>query len=95
MKKIDEPKKQAAIALKKAQSQIKNILAMIEDDRYCIDIMVQISAANGLLKSASEKMLKNHMRTCFVEGMKTKDNNIKEKLIKEVLDVANLSNKNG
>lgn len=93
MKKIDEPKKQAAIALRKAQSHIKNIITMITEDRYCIDVMTQIAATNGLLKSASEKILKNHMRTCFAEGMKTQDKNVKEKLIKEVLDVVNLDKK--
>jgi DNA-binding FrmR family transcriptional regulator len=91
MQKIDEPKKQAAIALKKAQTHIKNIIKMIEDDEYCIDVMTQIAAADGLLKSASEKILKNHMRTCFAEGMKHKGVDMKEKMIKEVLDVVNLN----
>jgi DNA-binding FrmR family transcriptional regulator len=93
MQKIDEPKKQASIALKKAQSQIKNILQMIEDDKYCVDIMTQIAATNGLLKSASEKILKNHMRTCFADGMENQDAKTKEKLIQEVLDVVNLNRK--
>jgi DNA-binding FrmR family transcriptional regulator len=64
---------------------------MIEEDEYCIDVMTQISAADGLLKSASEKILKNHMRTCFAEGMKNKNVDMKEKMIKEVLDVVNLN----
>ncbi|EKD99658.1 MAG: hypothetical protein ACD_22C00215G0004 [uncultured bacterium] len=93
MKKIDNPKKQASIALKKAQSHLKNIIQMIDEDKYCIDIMVQISAANGLLKSASEKMLKNHLRTCFAEGIKTYKQEVKEQLIEEVLGVVNLNKK--
>jgi DNA-binding FrmR family transcriptional regulator len=93
MKKIDDPKKQSAIALKKAQTHIKNILTMIDDDEYCIDIVEQILAVNGLLRSASEKILKNHMRTCFSEGMNTKNPEYKEKLIQEVLNVVNFSGK--
>jgi DNA-binding FrmR family transcriptional regulator len=93
MKKIDEPKKQAIIALKKAQTHLKNIIRMIDEDEYCIDVMTQIAAADGLLKSASEKILKNHMRTCFAEGMQNKDHVTKEKMIKEVLDVVNLNKK--
>jgi CsoR family transcriptional regulator, copper-sensing transcriptional repressor len=93
MKKIDDPKKQASIALKKAQTHIKNILDMIDNDEYCIDILTQISAVNGLVKSASDSMLKNHMRTCFMHGMATDDNNQKEALIGEVLNVINLSGK--
>jgi CsoR family transcriptional regulator, copper-sensing transcriptional repressor len=93
MKKIDEPKKQASIALKKAQSHIKNIIKMIDNDEYCIDVMTQIAAASGLLKSASEKILKNHMRTCFSHGMGSHDDTTKEKLIQEVLDVVELGGK--
>lgn len=93
MKKIDDPKKQASIALKKAQTHIKNILEMIDNDEYCIDILTQILAVNGLVKSASDSILKNHMRTCFINGMAAKDAQFKENLITEVLDVVNLSGK--
>jgi DNA-binding FrmR family transcriptional regulator len=93
MKKIDDPKKQAAIALKKAQTHISNIIKMVENDEYCIDVMTQISAADGLLKSASEKILKNHMRTCFAEGMKNTNKKVKERMIKEVLNVVSLGKK--
>jgi len=93
MKKIDDPKKQASIALKKAQTHIKNILEMIDNDEYCIDILTQILAVNGLVKSASDSMLKNHMRTCFKHGMSTNDEKHKEELIGEVLNVINLSGK--
>lgn len=93
MQKIDEPKKQASIALKKAHSHIKKIIDMIDTDDYCIDIMTQITAVNGLLKSASDKILKNHMRTCFSEGMEKNNPETKEKLIQEVLNVINLNKK--
>lgn len=93
MKRIDDPKIQASIALKKAQTHIGKILTMIEQDEYCIDVVEQILAVNGLLRSASEKVLKNHMRTCFTEGMNAKNPEYKEKLIQEVLNVVNFSNK--
>ena len=84
----------AEIALKKAQTSIKNILGMIEADAYCIDILQQILAVNGLLRSASEKILENHLQTCFLEGMSSKKvKREKEQLIKEVIDVINLNNK--
>ncbi|MBI2414408.1 metal-sensitive transcriptional regulator [candidate division WWE3 bacterium] len=93
MRKIDDPKKQASIALKKARTHINNVLTMIDKDVYCIDIVTQIASVSGLLKSASDKMLKNHMRTCFKDGMTTQNENTKEKLIQEVLEVVNLTKK--
>ena len=62
-------KKDSVIALKKAQTSINGILKMIEEDKYCIDILQQILAVSGLLKSASNKILKNHLNTCFSEGI--------------------------
>lgn len=91
MKKITDSKKQASIALKKAKTHIAKILTMVEEDRYCVDILQQIRAVDGLLKSASEKLLKNHMKTCFSEGMNTKNEEYKSKLIQEVLDVVSIS----
>ena len=93
MNKIDDPKKQALIAVKKAQSHLNKILKMIEDDSYCIDIMVQLSAVEGLLNSASNKLLKNHMRTCFIDGIHIENQDHKEKMIKGLLDVINLYKK--
>ena len=84
----------AVIALKKAQTHIKNILQMIEADAYCIDILQQILSVNGLIKSASDKILQNHLHTCFISGMSTKETTAKkEKLIQEVISVVSLNNK--
>jgi CsoR family transcriptional regulator, copper-sensing transcriptional repressor len=93
MNKIDEPKKQAVIALKKAQTHITKVLNMLEKDEYCIDIMTQIAAVDGLIKAASDYMLKNHMRTCFKDGMSKSSDEKKEQLIQEVLNVVNLNKK--
>jgi len=86
-------KTNSKIALKKAQTSINNILKMIEDDRYCIDILQQILSVNGLLKSASSKILENHLNTCFIEGMCSADTKTKKDLVKEVLDVIKLGGK--
>lgn len=93
MKKLNNPKKEAAIALKKAQTHIKKIVTMIEDDDYCIDIVEQILAIHGLLRSASSKILANHMRSCFLAGITARDDEEKEKLVKEIIDVLNMSHK--
>lgn len=90
---MNDTKKSTTIALKKAQTSINNILKMIEEDKYCMDIIQQILAVDGLLKSASSRILENHLNTCFSEGMKSADKSKKEKLVKEVVDVMKLGNK--
>ncbi len=90
---MNKSKKDAAIALKKAQTSIKNILQMIDEDKYCIDVLQQILAVNGLLKSASDKILQDHLHTCFSEGMTTNNKEHREKLIEEVANVINLKDR--
>jgi DNA-binding FrmR family transcriptional regulator len=90
---MDNSKKSTITALKKAQTSVNSILKMLEEDKYCIDILQQILAVNGLLKSASNSILEEHLNTCFTEGMKSDDKKVKEKLIEEVMEVVTLRNK--
>lgn len=85
--------KEVKIALKKAHTSISSIINMIDEDKYCIDILQQLLAVNGLIKSASNKLLEKHLNTCFSEGIKSQDIKLKDKLVKEVLDIVNLGSK--
>ena len=84
---------QATIALKKAKTSIERILKMIESQEYCIDILQQILAVQGLLKSSSEKILKNHLYTCFAEGMSNSNKGKKIEMIDELVQVIKISEK--
>lgn len=88
-----DSKKATAIALKKAQTSIGTIIKMIDEDKYCIDVLQQILAVDGLLKSASDKILENHLNTCFSDGMRSKNEIIKSKLVNEVLEVIKIGSK--
>lgn len=53
--------------LNRVIGQLNGVKAMIDDNRYCGDVLVQLSAAESAVHSISEKVLKNHMETCVVE----------------------------
>jgi DNA-binding FrmR family transcriptional regulator len=91
---INKSNDPALIALKKARTSINNVIKMIESDAYCIDVVQQILAVNGLLKSASSKVLQNHLNTCFSDGIESKNKVRKEILIEELINVINLRNRN-
>lgn len=55
--------------LKIIEGQVRGIRQMIEDDRYCDDVLIQISAVNQSLKSLGNEILKNHLSTCVVEDI--------------------------
>jgi DNA-binding FrmR family transcriptional regulator len=86
-------KEKALVNLKKAKSLISKIMKMIEEDQYCIDIMQQNLAVMGMLKSSHEKLMKNHLNTCFRQAMETDDEEKKQKMIEEITKVMRFLNK--
>lgn len=53
--------------------QMNGIKKMIEEDRYCSDIIIQLSAIDKAIKSLANLMIDNHIRTCVVEHIKNDD----------------------
>ncbi len=89
-----ENKKQKSLTnFKKAQSHIGKIIRMIESNEYCIDIMQQNLAVIGLLRSAHQMLMENHLNTCFKKAMATKNAKKKEEMIQKVLKVTKLFNR--
>jgi CsoR family transcriptional regulator, copper-sensing transcriptional repressor len=86
-------KQKALISMKKAHSLLSKIISMTENNKYCIDIMQQNMAVIGLLRSAHESLMANHLQTCFKKAMSAKNNGKKQKMTSEILRVTNLFNK--
>lgn len=65
------------------EGQIRGISDMVKKERYCKDILIQISSAEQALRSLSNNILENHMRTCITEEIK-KGN---KEAIDEIMDI--------
>jgi CsoR family transcriptional regulator, copper-sensing transcriptional repressor len=78
------------IALKKARSHLEKVFKMLEEKKYCIDILQQNLAVIGLLKSANNKLLKRHLNSCFVSAMRGTNERQKQKMIDEILNISRL-----
>ena len=57
--------------LNRAIGQLTGVKAMIEDNRYCGDVLTQLAAAESAVRRVSEMVLAEHMRTCVVEEVRT------------------------
>ena len=66
----DEEKKKLLNRLKKAEGQIRGIEKMVEDDIYCPDILIQVSAVTCALNSFNKELLACHIRTCVAEDIR-------------------------
>lgn len=56
--------------LNRAIGQLTGVKAMIEDNRYCGDVLTQLAAAEAAVRRVSEMVLAEHMRTCVVEEVR-------------------------
>jgi DNA-binding FrmR family transcriptional regulator len=89
----DEQKTKTLIGFKKARSLLNKIIKMSEDGEYCINIMQQNLATIGLLRSAHQQLMENHLNTCFKNAMASNNEKKKKAMTEEILKVTNLFNK--
>ena len=73
---------------KQARGTIERVILMIEDGKYCPEIIQQTDSVAGLLKSVKKELLAGHLDTCVADRMKED----KESAVKELLKIYNLSN---
>jgi len=57
--------------LRRIEGQVRGISKMIEDDKYCIDILTQVSATTKALQSVALGLLDDHLAHCVVEAART------------------------
>ena len=90
---MDENHEKTLVNFKKARTHVDNVIQMIENGDYCIDVMQQNLAIIGLLKSAHQMLMEGHLNTCFKNAMKTNNEGKKQDMVQEILKVTNLANK--
>lgn len=82
IRKVEE-KRKIINHLSRIEGQIKGVKKMVEDDKYCNDILIQLAAIDKSIKSLSRTVLNRHMQTCVLEQIK--DGN--EEVISEVIEL--------
>ncbi|MBR0475106.1 MAG: metal-sensing transcriptional repressor [Erysipelotrichaceae bacterium] len=56
--------------LNKIEGQIRGINKMIDDDRYCVDVLMQVSSVQSALNAFNKVLLSSHIRSCVVDDIK-------------------------
>lgn len=93
MTKQESKRAKALINFKKAHSHLGNIIKMVEGGHYCINIMQQNLAVIGLLKSAHQTLMENHLHSCFTDAVHSSNKKKQEAMVEEIIKVSKLSNK--
>ena len=74
-------------SMKKIEGQVRGLIKMIEEERYCIDILHQFRAVQSALNSVELKILKSHVEGCFKESIECKDSGRAQELVDELVDI--------
>lgn len=64
------------------EGQIKGIKNMLENDAYCPDILIQVSAVNAALNSFNKVLLANHLKSCVIEDIRKGNDHVIDELVK-------------
>lgn len=73
--------------LNRIEGQVRGITRMVEDDRYCIDVMTQISAVQAALKRVADELLKDHVAHCVEHAITSGNKAGQREKIAELMDV--------
>jgi DNA-binding FrmR family transcriptional regulator len=89
----DQTRKDVNARLKSVAGHINGISKMVEDDRYCIDIIKQIQAAQAALSRVAEMILDNHLHTCVTTAIQGDSPDERERVLAEIVQVFETQNK--
>lgn len=85
---VDPELREAAMKrLKRIEGQVRGVQRMVDDGRYCADILVQISAVHEALRSVGKLLMRNHLQHCVTDALRSEDPVAAEKAYREVLDL--------
>lgn len=77
----DEEYKALINRLNRIEGQIRGIKGMLEKNAYCIDILIQVAAANAALNSFNKELLANHIKTCVAQDIRDGKNETIDELV--------------
>ena len=73
--------------LQRIEGQVRGLARMVAADRYCIDIVTQISAVRAALRRAEEEILRDHVAHCVEGAIASGDKTAQRRKIAELMDV--------
>lgn len=85
--KLHPDHKKESVRLKRVNGQITGIIKMIEDRKYCPDILIQVRAAKAAVQAVEQSILKTHLDNCVSEAIHQKDENKAKDKINELIQL--------
>ncbi len=81
--------------LNRIEGQIRGVQRMVEEDRYCMDILAQTRSVVAALRAVEDRIMENHLHTCVVDAIRTEDTSAQKEKVDEVMTVLSQFRKHG
>jgi DNA-binding FrmR family transcriptional regulator len=82
-----EVKQSLLIRLRRIEGQIRGLQKMVEEERYCADVVTQMASVQEALRGASRALLHNHLRHCATAAIRSGDEAAAEAMYEELLEL--------
>jgi DNA-binding FrmR family transcriptional regulator len=79
--------------LQRIEGQVRGLKRMVEDDRYCIDVVTQVSAVRAALRAVEEEILRDHAASCVEHAIASGNKAEQRRKVAELMDVLARSNR--
>jgi len=73
--------------LRRIEGQVQGIQRMLEEDKYCVDILLQLAAVQGAVEQVQKLLLGEHIESCVAEAIRSGNARDRQKKVEELLDV--------
>ncbi len=77
----DQEKRDLMNRLKRIEGQVRGVEGMLENDAYCTDILMQVSAITSALNSFNKVLLANHVKTCVADNIRQGNDDVVDELV--------------
>ena len=78
----EQEKRDLMNRLKRIEGQVRGVEGMLENDAYCIDVLMQVSAITAALNSFNKVLLTSHLKTCVADNIKEGNDEVVDELAK-------------
>jgi DNA-binding FrmR family transcriptional regulator len=82
-----QAKAKALGRLRRIEGQVQGIQRMVEEDKYCVDILLQLTAVQGAVEQVQKLLLGQHLESCVVEAVRSGNARDRQKKMDELLEV--------
>jgi CsoR family transcriptional regulator, copper-sensing transcriptional repressor len=83
----DETKVKVLGRLRRIEGQVQGIQRMVEEEKYCVDILLQLTAVEGAVAQVQRLLLGRHIESCVADAIRSGSTRDRQKKVDELLDV--------